>query len=158
MKNTVILLHNCAGGTSLSVCGEERSQPGAAHTVSARCWEMTCIFTWVICSRGLYGPGIPPVDSCWDSFHHFCIAVLCVCPRLISWLTRAKCRSVSCQRFLSLVKNNVAAELIRNECAAETMFKVPFEKDTEHKYYSPSFVLASLRCCTHFPPVAFGFH
>lgn len=56
---------------------------------------------------------ILPVDSCWDSFHHLRIAVLCVCPHLISWLTRAKCRSVSCLRFLCLAKRSAATKLIR---------------------------------------------
>lgn len=58
-------------------------------------------------------PSILPVDSCWDSFHHLRIAVLCVCPHLISWLTRAKCRSVSCLRFLCLAKRSAATKLIR---------------------------------------------
>lgn len=46
-----------------------------AHTVNARCWEMTSIFTWVICWRGLVGAPVFSVDSCWDTFPHLCIAV-----------------------------------------------------------------------------------
>lgn len=157
--NTVTLLQNCTCGAShlgfCCVCGEERSQIWLP-TLSAPDVGKWHAFLpeWFVKGASM-APSIPALDSCRDSFHHLCIAVLCVCPHLISWLTKAKCRSVSCPRFLSLVKKSVASKLIRNECVAG---HVPFEKDTENKQYFPWFVLAILHCFTHFPQMAFGFH
>lgn len=66
------LLHFCSGHLSLLLCSLCRVETVApccrgnakkvihltARAVSARCWEMTSIFTWVICWRGLDGPCI----------------------------------------------------------------------------------------------------